>query len=179
MGLKESRRGRAAAAVVETEPETEETVQETQYPVAVENEAGAEADTGAGTPRKRGRKPGQSQNRGPQLEWTYEREAALARVLKAPKALGDIRTARSVAEALALDPAFENEPLLTPEAVKSWVDLIKARLTDQGRDIPSYLNFDRLRRRNPTLSLFDEDGGEDETGDGAGDATEGEEETED
>jgi hypothetical protein len=162
MGLKGKNKGQSVAAMVEPEPEPfemETADMEIEEAVSASADADTDADTDTDTDtkpgRRRGRKPGQSQERGPQLEWTYEREEALARVLKAPKTLGDIRTARSVADALAQDPAFEDEPLLTPVAVKAWVDLIKKMYADQNREHPAYLNFDRLRKRVPTMALFE------------------------
>lgn len=93
--------------------------------------------------------------RGPQLEWTRERQEALARVLKAPKAPGTIRTAQSVADALAQDPAFEGETLLDAGRVKSFIALTIKNREKEGRPVHAHLILDRARRVVVNLDLFD------------------------
>lgn len=157
MGLKERNKGRNqtgnATAVAEPELEAE------QIEMEAAEDANADAGTDAGTDtepgRRRGRKPGQSQNRGPQLEWTYDRQIALIRILKSPKAPGTIRTAQSVADALAQDPAFWGETLLNADRVKSFIARAVKELETAGRPVPEYLTLDRARRVVVNLALFD------------------------
>lgn len=155
MGLKERNKGRNqtgnATAVAEPELEAEQIEMETAEDVNAD--AGVYTDTEPG--RRRGRKPGQSQNRGPQLEWTYDRQIALIRILKSPKAPGTIRTAQSVADALAQDPAFWDETLLNADRVKSFIARAVKELETAGRPVPEYLTLDRARRVVVNLALFD------------------------
>lgn len=119
-------------------------------PVAdVAIQAGSEGNGEAPAPKRRGRAKGQPA--GPRLIWTLERDQALAAVLQRgwtkqesgawtqnPDHDGSIKTAKSVAEALASHPAFANaEAPVTPERVKAHLDSeIKSRENPKAPNLP-------------------------------------------
>lgn len=146
MALKGSRKGQQTMADLEPEPFEMETAR-------TDESENASTDTDAGTGASAA--PRRTYNRGPQLEWTEDRQRALIRILKSPKAPGTIRTAQSVADALAQDPAFEGETLLNADRVKSFIARAVKDMETAGRPVPEYLTLDRARRVVVNLALFD------------------------
>lgn len=171
MALKGSRKGQQNVAV-ESEPDMDETAEmgEMDEMDTAGNETGEDTSTDADTGTGGSAAPRRTYNRGPQLEWTEDRQRALILMLKSPKAPGTIRTAQSVADALAAHPAFEGETLLDAARVKSFIARAVKDLETAGRPVPEYLTLDRARRVIVNLSLFEtedeaDNGGETEAED--------------
>lgn len=104
--------------------------------------SGAETATTADAP-KVGRKRGP---RGPVVSvWNRERDQALAAILRSPNGTGAIKTASSVASALAQDPAFTGI-MITPAQVAAKVKNVDKSFRAKGATPPVWLKLDKARR---------------------------------
>lgn len=113
--------------------------------------------TGEGTAPKarRGRQPGVLM--GPRLVWSKERDLALAAVLKDPTegTVGPLKTAASVAQALAQRPEFADaEVPVTPERVKAHLESVIKDREKNGKPVHDWLKLSVVRSRINS-ELFD------------------------
>lgn len=120
-------------------------VQENVAPPSAEGEA----------PAKKTRGP-----RGPAYDWSRERDAALNEVLLSTPGLGAIKTAASVAAALASRPEFAGNPP-TPTNVKTHINFLVKRyerlieLGKRTKGVPEQLRLDSARATVANLDVFD------------------------
>lgn len=148
--------------------ETQEVIQQAaqeqaQDAAQVASDAGTGADTGTGEDKTKSNKRGGPRGRrGPRkVEWSNEMQAAIAGILKTPKAAGTLRTPAAVAMALNSDPAFlaalegSNPGVkeLKPQHIPAFIDWVTANLTSRNMAVPEWLTVDSGEFK-PVLELF-------------------------